>query len=136
MASEHLDTQKKIHLHSSHPLNSNTFPIFQSSAFIFNSTKYSADLFMGKGEGHIYSRLGNPTVELYEVLVRDLEGAAGSLAFGSGMGLLIHLFLFFKKWKSFNSRDTLYGCTVSLFEYWAQNLSKKGLGKKIQKWYI
>ena len=121
MASEHLDTQTKLlHPHTSHPLNSHTFPIFQSSTFIFDSTQHGADLFMGKGEGHIYSRLGNPTVELYEEMVRDLEGAAGSLAFGSGMGAInSSTFAFLKSGDHLIAGDTLYGCTVSLFEYWA-----------------
>ena len=69
-------------------MNSHTFPIFQTSTFFFDSTQQGADLFMGKGEGHIYSRLGNPTVELYEEIVRDLEGAVGTCAFGSGMGAI------------------------------------------------
>ena len=121
MASEHLDTQTKLlHPHSNHPLNSHTFPIFQSSTFIFDSTQHGADLFMGKGEGYIYSRLGNPTVELYEEMVRDLEGAAGSLAFGSGMGAISSsTFAFLKSGDHLIAGDTLYGCTVSLFEHWA-----------------
>ena len=69
-------------------MNSHTFPFFQSSAFIFNSTQHGADLFMGKGEGHIYSRLGNPTVELYEEMSRELEGGIGTCAFDSGMGVI------------------------------------------------
>ena len=89
MSSEQLDIQTKLlHPHSEHPMNSHVFPIFQSSTFVFNSTQHGADLFMGKGEGYIYSRLGNPTVEVYEEMVRDLEGAAGALAFGSGMAAI------------------------------------------------
>ena len=87
MSSEQLGVQTKIlHPHSSHPLNAHTFPIFQTSTFTFDSTQQGADLFQGKGEGYIYSRLGNPTVELYEEMVR--EGAAGTCAFGSGMGAI------------------------------------------------
>ena len=121
MTSQNLDTQTQIlHPHSSHPLNAHTFPIFQSSTFIFDSTQHGADLFMGKGEGHIYSRLGNPTVELYEEMVRNLEGAAGSLAFGSGMGAInSSIFAFLKCGDHLIAGDTLYGCTVSLLEYWA-----------------
>ena len=72
MSSEQLGVQTKIlHPHSSHPLNAHTFPIFQTSTFTFDSTQQGADLFQGKGEGYIYSRLGNPTVELYEEMVSD-----------------------------------------------------------------
>jgi len=121
MLNEQLDTQTKIlHPHSSHPLNAHTFPIFQTSTFSFNSTQHGADLFMGKGEGYIYSRLGNPTVELYEEMVRDLEGAAGTCAFGSGMGAVnSSTFAFLKSGDHLIAGDTLYGCTVSLFEFWA-----------------
>ena len=121
MSKKPFDIQTKLlHPHSSHPLNSHVFPIFQTSTFMFDSTKHGADLFMGKGEGHIYSRLGNPTVELYEEMVRELEGAAGSLAFGSGMGAInSSTFAFLKAGDHLIAGDTLYGCTVSLFEYWA-----------------
>ena len=101
-------------------MNSHTFPIFQSSTFIFDSTQHGADLFMGKGEGFIYSRLGNPTVELYEEMVRDLEGAVGTCAFGAGMGAInSSTFAFLKSGDHLIAGDTLYGCTVSLFEFWA-----------------
>ena len=121
MIKEQQNIQTKIlHPHSEHPLNSHTFPIFQTSTFVFNSTQHGADLFMGKGEGHIYSRLGNPTVELYEKMIRDLEGGAGTCAFGSGMGAInSSTFSFLKAGDHLIAGDTLYGCTVSLFEYWA-----------------
>ena len=121
MTSQNLDVHTKIlHPHSEHPMNSHAFPIFQTSTFIFNSTQQGANLFMGKGEGHIYSRLGNPTVELYEEMVRDLEGAVGTCAFGSGMGAInSSTFAFLKSGDHLIAGDTLYGCTVSLFENWA-----------------
>ena len=120
---EKLDESTKIlHPNVNLPMNSHTFPIFQTSTFYFNSTQHGADLFMGKGEGHIYSRLGNPTVELYEEIVRDLEGAAGTCAFGSGMGAInSSTFPFLKSGDHLIAGDTLYGCTVSLFELWARN---------------
>ena len=121
MSSEQLDIQTKLlHPHSEHPMNSHVFPIFQSSTFVFNSTQHGADLFMGKGEGYIYSRLGNPTVEVYEEMVRDLEGAAGALAFGSGMAAITaSIFPFLQSGDHVVAGDTLYGGTVSLLEKWA-----------------
>ena len=78
---------------------------------------------MGKGEGHIYSRLGNPTVELYEEMVRDLERAVGTYAFGSGMGAISSsTFPFLKSGDHLFASDTLSGCTISLFDTWARNL--------------
>ena len=111
---------KLLHPHSEHPMNSHNFPIFQTSTFIFDSTQQGADLFMGKGKGHIYTRLGNPTVELYEEMVRELEGAKGTCAFGSGMGAInASTLAFLKSGDHLIAGDTLYGCTVSLFEFWA-----------------
>ena len=124
MNKETLDESTKIlHPKMEAPMNSHTFPIFQTSTFYFNSTQQGADLFMGKGEGHIYSRLGNPTVEYYEEIVRDLEGAVGTCAFGSGMGAISSsTFPFLKSGDHLIAGDTLYGCTVSLFETWAKNM--------------
>jgi cystathionine gamma-synthase len=101
-------------------MHAHTFPIFQTSTFVFDSTQHGADLFMGKGEGHIYSRLGNPTVELYEKMVSELEHAVGTCAFGAGMGAINSSTLpFLKAGDHLIAGDTLYGCTVSLFEHWA-----------------
>ena len=121
MSREQLDVQTKLlHPHSDHPMNSHVFPIFQTSTFVFNSTQHGADLFMGKGEGYIYSRLGNPTVEVYEEMIRDLEGAAGALAFGSGMAAITaSIFPFLQSGDHVVAGDTLYGGTVSLLEKWA-----------------
>ena len=53
-------------------------------------------------------------------MVRDLEGAAGTCAFGSGMGAInSSTFSFLKSGDHLIAGDTLYGCTVSLFEFWA-----------------
>ena len=151
MSNEQLDVQTKLlHPHSSHPLNSHTFPIFQTSTFVFDSTQHGADLFAGKGKGYIYSRLGNPSVEVYEEMVRDLEGAAGSLAFGAGMGAInTSTFAFLKSGDHLIAGDTLYGCTVELFEFFAPRFGIqvsfvdtssleeiKKAWKEIQKWYI
>jgi len=115
----HVETQL-LHTHSEHPMHAHTFPIFQTSTFVFDSTQHGADLFLGKGEGHIYSRLGNPTVELYEEMVSELEHAAGTCAFGAGMGAINSSTLaFLKQGDHLIAGDTLYGCTVSLFEHWA-----------------
>lgn len=109
-----------LHPHSEHLMNAHSFPIFQTSTFSFDSTQHGADLFMGKGKGHIYSRLGNPTVEMFEEMIRDSEGAAGTCAFGSGMGAISSSTLgFLQKGDHLITGDTLYGCTVSLFDHWA-----------------
>ncbi len=122
MKSEQLDTQTKLlHPKIEPSVNSpHTFPIYYTSTFVFNSTQQGADLFMGKGNGHIYSRFGNPTVEVYEEMVRDLEGATKTCAFGAGMGAISSSTLaLLKSGDHLITGDTLYGCTISVFEYWA-----------------
>ncbi|BFU26372.1 methionine gamma-lyase, putative [Entamoeba histolytica HM-1:IMSS-B] len=98
------------------PLHAHTFPIFQTSTYLFDDTQMGADLFGGKREGHMYSRMGNPTVEYFEELVNSLEGGVGTAAFGSGMGAIHSATMgLLKAGDHLISGDTLYGCTVELF---------------------
>ena len=57
----------------SKPFNSHTMPIFQASTFYFDTPEHGAKLFSGEEAGHIYTRIGNPTVEAYERVVAELE---------------------------------------------------------------
>lgn len=63
-------------------------PIYQTSTFGFDSAAHGASLFAGKGEGYIYTRMGNPTVEAFENAVAALEGGYRGLACGSGMAAI------------------------------------------------
>ena len=62
-----------------------TPPIYQTSTFAFENVDHGAELFAGRGEGYIYSRMGNPTVQTLERAIADLEGGHKGLACGSGM---------------------------------------------------
>lgn len=68
-----------------HILHAHTFPIFQTSTFVFDNAQQGSDLFAKKTQGHVYSRIGNPTIEKLELVVSELEHAWGAVAFGSGM---------------------------------------------------
>ncbi|HKT35956.1 MAG TPA: PLP-dependent aspartate aminotransferase family protein [Nitrospira sp.] len=70
------------------PLNAHTMPIFLTSTFAFDSPEAGAELFLGRRGGHVYSRLGNPTVEAVERVVADLEHGEAAVAFGSGMAAI------------------------------------------------
>jgi len=63
-------------------------PIFATSTFRFRSAQHGADLFAGREEGYIYSRMLNPTVKGLEDCVAALEGGTRSLATSSGMAAL------------------------------------------------
>lgn len=106
-----------LHGTSEHCCHSHTFPIFQTSTFLFDNVEHGANLFAGKEDGYIYTRLGNPTVNQFEKLIAKLEGGNYGLAFGSGMGAISSsVWPFLKAGDHVIWGDTLYGCTVSLFE--------------------
>jgi O-acetylhomoserine/O-acetylserine sulfhydrylase len=60
-------------------------PIHQTSSFIFKSTEHAANLFQLKEEGHIYSRMSNPTVDTFEKRIASLEEGSAALAVSSGL---------------------------------------------------
>lgn len=61
-----------------------TTPIHQTNSFVFNSTSHAAKLFALEEFGNIYTRLGNPTTDVFEKRVAALEGGTASLATSSG----------------------------------------------------
>jgi len=94
-----------------------TPPIYQTSTFSFESADKGRDLFLGKGEGYIYSRMGNPTVEALENAVAILEGGHKGLACGSGMAA-IHTALaaLLGSGDHIICSDAVYGPTCSLLD--------------------
>ncbi|GAA5926523.1 hypothetical protein JCM3775_001041 [Rhodotorula graminis] len=63
---------------------SRAVPIYQTTSFVFNDSQHGADLFGLKEAGAIYSRIGNPTVEVLEQRITALEGGAAAVATASG----------------------------------------------------
>ena len=97
------------------PSNAHVFPIFQTSTFVFDSPENGADLFAGRAEGYIYSRMGNPTVDRAEKVLAGLEGAAGAVATSSGMAAVAAcVFPFCKGGDHIAVSDTLYGASTTL----------------------
>lgn len=92
-----------------------TVPLYQTSTFTFHSAEQGERRFAGEESGGIYSRLGNPTVEVLEKRMMALEGGGGALAFGSGMAavstILVHLT---KTGDHILCSKGLYGCTFGL----------------------
>ncbi|KAG0323372.1 Homocysteine synthase [Dissophora globulifera] len=64
--------------------NARAVPIYASTAFAFNSSEHGADLFGLKAVGNIYSRIGNPTTDVFEKRIAALEGGVASVATSSG----------------------------------------------------
>lgn len=99
-----------------HVLHAHTFPIFQTSTFVFDDSQMGADLFGKKREGHIYSRMGNPTVEKFEMAVAELEHGEFGIAFASGMGAVSGaVFPFLKAGDHAVCSQVMYGPTVHFF---------------------
>ena len=98
------------------PMHAHTMPIFQSSTFTFDSPDHGAALFAGEIEGHIYTRLGNPTTEALERTLTNLEESEASVVFPSGLAAIQGSTLpFMKHGDHIISDNTLYGPTLSLF---------------------
>ncbi|KAJ7058543.1 Cys/Met metabolism PLP-dependent enzyme-domain-containing protein [Mycena amicta] len=64
--------------------NARAVPIYATTSFTFNDTEHAADLFALRANGNIYSRLMNPTVDVFEKRMAALEGGAAAVATASG----------------------------------------------------
>ncbi len=77
-----------MQLHAGHQPDSETHsravPIYQTTSYVFNDAGHAADLFALKEFGNIYTRIMNPTSDVFEQRIAALEGGVGALAVGSG----------------------------------------------------
>ncbi|WP_447872213.1 methionine gamma-lyase [Serratia fonticola] len=93
-------------------------PVFMSSTFTFPSAEYGGACFAGTEPGYFYSRIANPTLNLLEQRIANLEGGEAAVAFSSGMGAITACC-----WTLLASGDelivdeTIYGCTFSYFHH-------------------
>lgn len=85
-------------------------PIFQSSTFEFESAEEGARCFLGESDGYIYTRLGNPTINVLEKMVAELEGGFGGIGTSSGMGAINTVYMaLLSKGDHMISSDAVYG---------------------------
>ena len=95
-----------------------TPPLHLTSTYAFETAEAGGEVFTGEREGFVYSRVGNPTSDLLERRIANLEGGEAALATSSGMGAITALF-----WTYLQAGDeiitdlTLYGCTFALFSH-------------------
>ena len=64
--------------------NSRAVPIYQTTSYTFKNSEHGANLFALKELGNIYTRLMNPTTDVFEQRIAALEGGVAALATGSG----------------------------------------------------
>ncbi len=93
-------------------------PIYQTTSYKFKSTKHAANLFGLKEFGNIYTRLMNPTTDVFEKRIAALDGGIGALATSSGQSAItLSLLNIAKAGDQIVSADNLYGGTYTLFRY-------------------
>ena len=104
---------------------SRAVPIYQTTSYCFESVEHGADLFALKTDGHIYSRISNPTVAVFEERMALLEGGVGAVAFAYGMGAINAAILnILQAGDEIVAAPTIYGGTFNLL---ANMLPKLGI---------
>lgn len=115
-------------LHSGYtPVNAGprVMPIYQSTTFRYNSTDEVGAVFNDPTKSHIYTRFTNPTVDVVEKKIADLEGGVAAMCTSSGqMASLMSVLNLCNAGDSFISSSSIYGGTVNLF---AVTLKKLGI---------
>lgn len=97
--------------------HSRAVPIYQTSSYVFEDAKDGADLFGLKKFGNIYTRLMNPTTDVFEKRIAALEGGASALATSSGQSAqFIALNNILEAGDNFVSTSHLYGGTYNQFK--------------------
>ena len=98
-------------------------PIYQSTTFRYTSTQEIAAVFDDPTRSHIYSRFTNPTVDVVEKKIADLEHAVAAMCTSSGqMASLMSVLNLCSAGDSFISTSAIYGGTVNLFAYTLKKL--------------
>ena len=121
-----------LQLHAGQPVESTTLsravPIYQTTSFVFNDVAHAANLFGLKEFGNIYTRIMNPTTDVFEQRMAALEGGVAAVATASGMSAqFLALTNILQAGDNFVSSPFLYGGTFNQF-----NVSFKRLGIKVK----
>ncbi|AVM23101.1 homocysteine synthase [Bacillus pumilus] len=119
-------------IHAGQELDSATYsravPIYQTSSFGFRDSEHAANLFGLQEPGNIYSRIMNPTNDVFEKRIAELEGGIGALAVSSGQAATTYSILNIAgAGDEIVSSSSLYGGTYNLF---AHTLKKLGITVK------
>ncbi|SET75503.1 O-acetylhomoserine aminocarboxypropyltransferase/cysteine synthase family protein [Stigmatella erecta] len=96
---------------------SRAVPIYQTTSYRFRNAEHAANLFALKEPGNIYTRITNPTTDVFEKRIAALEGGVGALAVASGQAAeTLALVNILKAGDEFVSATSLYGGTYNLFK--------------------
>ncbi|MGE6630758.1 homocysteine synthase [Bacillus sp. NPDC077027] len=119
-------------IHAGQTLDPTTYaravPIYQTTSYGFRDSEHAANLFGLQEPGNIYSRIMNPTSDVFEKRIADLEGGIGALAVSSGQAATTYSLLnIAEAGDEIVSSSSLYGGTYNLF---AHTLPKLGINVK------
>jgi len=93
-------------------------PIYQTTSYVFRDTAHAANLFALAELGNIYTRIMNPTTDVFERRIAALEGGTGALAVSSGQAAeTLALLAITQVGDEIVSANNLYGGTYELFHY-------------------
>jgi len=96
---------------------SRAVPIYQTTSYVFNSAEHGANLFALKEFGNIYTRIMNPTTDVFEKRIAALEGGVAALATGSGQAAqFLALNNILQVGDNFVTSPFLYGGTYNQFK--------------------
>ena len=105
---------------------SRAVPIYQTSSYVFKDTDHAANLFALKEFGNIYSRIMNPTNDVFERRIAAIEGGNSALAVASGLAAITYSLLNLSlPGDEIVSTNNLYGGTYQLFNYTFPELGRK-----------
>lgn len=108
--------------------NARAVPIYATTSYVFNGTEHAANLFGLREFGNIYTRIMNPTSDVFEKRVAELEGGVAGLATASGQSAeTLTVLNLAHAGDNLVSSQTLYGGTYNLFAY---TLPKWGITTK------
>jgi len=109
---------RAVHV-GSHPdptTGAHVSPVYRTSTFTYGDFERGRRMFAGEEPGYVYSRIGNPTVRVFEEKVASLEGAEDAVAFTSGMAAISAVaFTFLRPGDELVFLGPLYGGTEGLF---------------------
>jgi O-acetylhomoserine (thiol)-lyase len=104
---------------------SRAVPIYQTTSYVFKNTEHAANLFALKEFGNIYTRIMNPTTDVFEQRIAALEGGTGALGVASGSAAITFAILAITQvGDEIVAGNNLYGGTYQLFHYTLPKLGR------------
>ncbi|MGW8312980.1 MAG: O-acetylhomoserine aminocarboxypropyltransferase/cysteine synthase family protein [Desulfuromonadales bacterium] len=114
--------------HADPATNARAVPIYQTTSYVFDSSEHAANLFALAEMGNIYTRIMNPTTDVLEKRLAELDGGVGALVLASGSAAInLAILNLAKAGDNIVSTSFLYGGTYNMFNY---TLKRMGISVK------